>query len=244
MIYNEKEYKIVNCNNETKRSRYWCILLYPDSCNPEWYDLLYSLGIKCAISPIHDRDIHDKGEKKGELKKPHYHILVNFGYGARLSDIASICDTIGGSTHVQLVKDVSVMHDYLTHKNNPEKAQYSPVNIKYINSERYDYVNSEYKEILNFIDEHECKSFQSLCWVLRQNYQDKLLEYVSKNCYYVKCYIDSRNNKMLGHIQNMLEIVTKMLDNIEEDIKPDIEAVKTIRSTINQYRKDYDDLPF
>ena len=138
MIYNDNEYKIINCKNEDKRSRYWCIELYPDSADSDWLDILKSLGIKCAVSPLHEFDIFDKGDKKGEYKKPHHHILFNFNYGARLSDVAPIVESINAYKHVQIVRDCTIIYDYLTHKRDKDKHQYDERDIIHINSDRYE----------------------------------------------------------------------------------------------------------
>ena len=53
----------------------WGFVIYPESSPTNWRDLLIESGIACAVSPLHDMDIDN--EETGELKKPHYHILLS-----------------------------------------------------------------------------------------------------------------------------------------------------------------------
>lgn len=242
MIYNEKDYKIINCTNEAKRSRYWCCELYPDSCNSDYRSIIKSLGVRCAISPLHNSDVFIDGDKAGQLKKPHWHCLFAFKSGYRLSDFAPIVDAIGGVTHVQIVKDVSVMYDYLTHKHEVDKTKYNEKDIVHINSTRFDFVNSEFKEILNYIDDYKISSFRNLTKQLRISDQDKLLEYVSRNAYYVVQYLNDNNAVLQGHIKYLLAQVIQICDNIIEDGQINYDELKTIRNTCQDYQDD--DLPF
>lgn len=235
MIYNDKEYKIINCRNEEKRSRYWCCELYADSCDPDYINIIKSLGVRCAVSPEHNNDLFITGEQKGQLKKPHRHLLFNFKSGYRLQDFAPIVDTINGVTHVQIVRDLHIMYDYLTHRNDPDKTRYNEADIIHINSTRFDYLQSEFKEILNFIDEYKITGFKKLTRVLRNDQQDKLLEYVSKNPYYIVQYLNDTNQVLYGHIQELLARVTQICDNIIEDGEVDYQEIKAIRGEVRDY---------
>lgn len=244
MIYNDKEYKIINCTNPDKRSRYWCCEWYSDSGHPDYQSLIKSMGVRAAVSPLHNNDYFIDGEKKGQLKKPHRHILFNFKSGYRLSDFVPIVDTIGGVTHVQIVRDVAIMHDYLCHLHEIDKTKYDPKDVIYINSTRYDYVNSEFKEILNFIDDNKISGFRQLTKKLRWDDQDKLLEYVSRNPYYVQQYLNDINNVLHNHVQSILEQVIRICDNIIEDGEINLQEIKTIKGTCNEYLETPEDVPF
>lgn len=235
MKYNEKEYKIENCSNEIKRSRYWSCKIYPDSMNLDYADIIKKMGVKCAVSPIHDRDVFNSGDNVGQLKKPHYHLLFKFNSGYRLSDFAQIVDTIQGDTHVTLVRDCNVYHDYLWHKNEIDKFIYDPNDIYYINSNRFDYVTSEFKEILNYMDDNKIMSFRQLTRRLRNDEQDNLLEYVSRNPYYIMQYINDCNQTLYGRLQNLMDTVNKICDNILEDGCIDYEVIKQVKSEVAEY---------
>lgn len=59
-------------NEPYKRGRSWTIIVYPDSLPKNWLELLQNEPV--AISPLHDKDVNPDGT----LKKPHYHIVLNY----------------------------------------------------------------------------------------------------------------------------------------------------------------------
>lgn len=82
----------------------------------------------------HNKDVYDEDVKdndgnivheKGSLKKPHFHLVVTFANARTLSAVKN--DFLGYSqnTFVELVKDMESALAYLTHKNAPDKYQYS-----------------------------------------------------------------------------------------------------------------------
>ena len=56
------------------KERHWTFVLYPESAPENWIDFLQQLGLPCAFSPLHDKDINPTGEEK----KAHYHVLICF----------------------------------------------------------------------------------------------------------------------------------------------------------------------
>ena len=176
---------ISNCKNQDKKSCNWFILIYEDSVMPEYQETLKSLGIKCAISPCHDSDLG----KDGQPLKPHRHILITFSGGRRVKDIDSIIQSINAYQHCEVVYDRSLAYKYLYHGDSPEKALYKQEDIIHINCSPYDFTNSAFKDILNYIDDNNVSSLKSLTRRLRQDDNDNLLEYVSSNCYYIQAYL-------------------------------------------------------
>ena len=71
---------------------------------------------------FHDKDL----KENGELKEPHFHILVYRKDGFRLTNAVNC---FSQNTLVQPARSRCKSYDYLTHKNNPDKAQYSPTAI-------------------------------------------------------------------------------------------------------------------
>lgn len=70
---------------------------------------------------------HDKDVKEdGSLKEPHFHILVYRKAGFRLQ---SACRTFTQNTLIQPVRSRCHSYQYLVHKNDPDKAQYSASDI-------------------------------------------------------------------------------------------------------------------
>ena len=108
------------------KSRYWSFIVYPESVLTDWEEVLCKLGCVFAVSPLHDRDIN----ANGEVKKPHYHVLVQFDGPTTYKNVKeSICDVVGG-TIPQRTISLRGYYRYLCHLDNPEKAQYDINDIK------------------------------------------------------------------------------------------------------------------
>lgn len=104
----------------TERFRNWSFIGYPDSLPPNWRDVLDELHIQWIESPLHDRD-YNPGT--GELKKPHYHILLIFPNVKNFSQISKITELLNCPIP-QEVQSVVGMVRYFAHLDNPDKAQY------------------------------------------------------------------------------------------------------------------------
>ena len=144
---------ITNWKDQTVKRRSWALQIYMDSVKEDYLTILKELQCKIAISPIHNKDtwtIEDENanneHKAGTLKKPHRHIILEFNGSRGLSYIMDIIEQINAYKHCQIVADKQLMYEYLWHKNNPEKVLYNPNEIIYINSNKYDWLTSEYIE--------------------------------------------------------------------------------------------------
>lgn len=111
------------------KKRNWAFVLYPDSAPEDWEEQLYLKGLCCAVSPLHDKDINPTGE----VKKPHYHIILCFGNPTTYNNVLQITKEFN-ATIPQPLESVVGYYRYLTHKDNPEKAQYNEEEIKLINN--------------------------------------------------------------------------------------------------------------
>lgn len=40
------------------KGRDWAFVLYPESVNPDWLNILQETHIQVAISPLHDKDVN------------------------------------------------------------------------------------------------------------------------------------------------------------------------------------------
>lgn len=114
-----------------KRTRNWSTIIYPrqteqdeTTCPDNWADILGELGVKCAVSPLHDKDVNGDGTPK----KPHRHVLVAFEGVKSREQAVELFDRIGG-VGAEPVNSLYGMTRYLTHMDNPEKAQYSTVDV-------------------------------------------------------------------------------------------------------------------
>lgn len=128
--------------NDTKK-RNWAFVLYPESAPADWREQLQKTGLPCAISPLHDRDVNATGEPK----KPHYHVMVFYQGPTSYNVVKRLTDGLNQPIP-QVVEQVRGYYRYLTHMDNPEKAQYSPSEITTLNGfDIGDYVEMSKSEV-------------------------------------------------------------------------------------------------
>lgn len=110
------------------KKRNWAFVLYPESAPPDWREQLQQTGLQCAISPLHDKDVNPTGE----AKKPHYHIILAYSGPTSFNVVKGLTDGLHQPIP-QALEQIRGYYRYLTHKDNPEKAQYSECDIQTIN---------------------------------------------------------------------------------------------------------------
>lgn len=149
------------------------------TCYPESFDIkAYLQDHKHEIVSYayikHDKDV----DSDGQLLKPHYHILIKWLKSKHVKNILnafglSLSQFINSDEKpVQAVKDVSLVLQYLIHKNNPEKYQYSKDEIisygyelDYHLQKHYDseYSRSlELQKLYEFVASKDCQSLDDL----------------------------------------------------------------------------------
>lgn len=111
------------------KKRNWAFVLYPESAPKDWREQLQLTGLQCAVSPLHDRDVNPTGEPK----KPHYHVILTYSGPTAYNVVKALTNGKLGQTIPQPLEQVRGYYRYLTHQDNPEKAQYSPADIQTIN---------------------------------------------------------------------------------------------------------------
>lgn len=157
------------------RARAWTFVVYPDSAPENWICILAEEKVPFCVSPLHDRDINPTGE----AKKSHYHVVMYFSGKKSFDQVCDISDSIK-QPHPQYVNDLRGMVRYLAHLDNPEKAQYSKLDIRsycgfdassYLalgKFEKYDMI----AQMLDFIDSNnilEISSFSNYCRSCRRS---------------------------------------------------------------------------
>lgn len=85
-------------------------------------------GLQGVIGPIHDRDLN----QKGELKKAHYHVLITYRGPQTYNSVKALTDSLNAS-RPEPVESLRGAFRYLTHRDNPEKAQYDESDIQLLN---------------------------------------------------------------------------------------------------------------
>lgn len=107
------------------RARAWSFIAYPDSAPADWVERLNELHVRCAISPLHDRDVNDDGTPK----KPHWHVLLDFDSVKTCEQVDEIARRANG-TRPEQVNSLKGYARYLTHMDDPEKAQYDAADVR------------------------------------------------------------------------------------------------------------------
>ncbi|MGN0532752.1 MAG: replication protein [Eubacterium sp.] len=112
------------------KHRYWWFILYPESAPKDWKEVLTFRGLPCAISPLHEFDLKNE---EGEVKKAHHHIILCYAGPTTFNNVKRLTVDELGQTIPKPIDNVRGAYEYLTHKNNPEKYQYSDEEIQFLN---------------------------------------------------------------------------------------------------------------
>ena len=110
------------------KKRNWAMVLYPESAPEDWREQLRLSGLQVAISPLHDKDVNADGEPK----KAHHHVILVYGSPTTYNNVKALCDRLNQPIP-QPLEQVRGYYRYLTHEDNPEKAQYSKSDIQTLN---------------------------------------------------------------------------------------------------------------
>lgn len=104
------------------RDRKFVAVLYPeDETHKAAIEKLNAGGYNFAAI-LHDQDVYEDGENKGELKKPHWHIVLRFKNAVWNTAIAKELGIT--PNYLEACKDVDASLVYLVHYGNPDKFQY------------------------------------------------------------------------------------------------------------------------
>ena len=110
------------------KKRHWAMVLYLESAPQDWREQLKKAGIKCAISPLHDKDVNPDGEPK----KAHYHVIMSYEGPTTYNNVKRLTDSLSQPIP-QPLEQVRGYYRYLTHEDNPEKYQYEKKDIETLN---------------------------------------------------------------------------------------------------------------
>lgn len=194
------------------RTMNWTCLLYPESVIENWKEELAELQVRLAVSPIHDKDFN----ADGTAKKPHYHVAFAFDGNKSYEQVHGITESFKG-TVPQRCKSLKATVRYMTHMDNPEKAQYARGDITTFGgfdidamflptvSERYEVL----RNIIEFIDNNDVIEFCDLVRYASAKQYDTWFPILADSAaYFIGQYIksargkvkDARSNKYTGEI--------------------------------------------
>ena len=185
-------------SNPPTKSRYFCAVLYPDSTTYDTENVIKALAeehLTFVVSPIHDKDVEEDGSKK----KAHYHLLLAYSSATTLKNIRgwfNACGMPESELHsVRVCASGVGYYRYLTHKDNPEKAQYSDNDIRVYNDsddlfKKFSKTASEKIDdlvrIFQIVDDLNTISFHSLIQYLMLNERD-LFKMLTSSCALAIC---------------------------------------------------------
>lgn len=178
------------------KGRYWAFIVYPESAPEKWKEILSEMGVVGAISPIHDKDKNADGTEK----KPHYHVLIEFEGPTTYKHInENICPEVNGTIPKRVIS-LRGYYRYLTHMDNPEKAQYNVNEIKHIGGFKLELTTTEVTEIkikiIEDITENKIIEYSDLLdYYLYETGDIERLEVASNHTYFFDKYISSKRNK-------------------------------------------------
>ena len=179
------------------KSRYWAFIVYPESAPKDWREILCEKGCIFAVSPLHDKDVNPTGE----LKKEHYHVLVQFEGPTTYKNVdENICSIINATIPKKVIS-LRGYYRYLCHLDNPEKVQYDTKEIEEYGGFKVELTTTEittYKlKICEDIENNNIIEYRDLCEYYRNEIGDlDLWEVASNHTYFFDKYICSRRNKI------------------------------------------------
>ena len=178
------------------KKRNWAFVLYPESAPDDWRERLKLTGVMGAISPLHDKDVNATGEKK----KPHYHVILVYGSPTTFKNVEGLTKRLNQPIP-QPLEQVRGYYRYLTHMDNPEKAQYSAADIQTFNGfDIGDFVEmtkseaTRYKrELVQFIQDNNLVEYADLLdAVMAGAGPQEWFDVASSNTLFFTAYLKSR----------------------------------------------------
>lgn len=171
------------------RTRTWAAIVYPDSAPANWRDVLDEQHIEWAESPLHDLDVNPG---TGEMKKPHWHLVLSFEGKKSYEQVAEILAPLGGPIPQRCHSLVGAVR-YFTHMDNPEKHQYPASQVighggfdvatclAPTKARRYELL----AEMVDFIQDNGVTEFMDMMDYARHNRKDDWFPLLCDNSAYI-----------------------------------------------------------
>ena len=209
------------------KKRNWAFVLYPESAPSDWMEQLQATGLPIAISPLHDRDL----DPTGEPKKAHYHIILCYQGPTSYNVVKAITDGLGQPIP-QPLESVRGYYRYLSHKDNPDKVQYSEADIQHLNGFNIlDFAELTKSEvaamvltITKLIRERLIMEYSDLIYHLIDAGMYGELEIASNRTIYFDALIRSQRNKFKDNLGRTIKVnieTGEFLEDGEADGKED-----------------------
>lgn len=180
------------------KKRNWAFVLYPESAPTDWKERLQLSGLMGAISPLHDKDL----DPTGEPKKAHYHVILVYGSPTTYNNVKSFTDELNQPIP-QALEQVRGYYRYFTHKDNPEKYQYSDTEIETFNGfDIGDFVeitksevNKIKSELLDLIRREQLIEYSDFINYVKDNLSSDCFDVASSHTIFFNTYLKSARYK-------------------------------------------------
>lgn len=146
-------------------ARNWATILYPESCHPDFLEIISEFHVPAFLSPLHDHDY----DKYGECKKAHYHLMLMYEYRKSAAQFArDVVEPLLG-VGTEIVHSRCGYARYLCHLDNQDKYQYDVSEVTSFSGADYSIVihssASELQavaEIVSWIHSHPKETYSQL----------------------------------------------------------------------------------
>lgn len=186
--------------NKETRTRSWTFVLYPESAPEQWRSILDDMHIEWVESPLHEFDVN----ATGEVKKPHWHILLTFTNVKSYDQIVELIKPLNCPAP-QRCHNAKALVRYMAHLDNPEKHQYAVTEIighggvdvsellKPSASERYSLI----RDMCNYVSENDVTEFYELVdYAMCAHFDDWFPLLCDNSAYVVNQYIKSNRQRI------------------------------------------------
>lgn len=182
------------------RNRGFAFVLYPESAPENWRSIIDDFHIAWAESPLHCFDVNETGE----VKKPHWHIVLNFDSVKSIDQVKKLIEPLNCTIPIA-VNSIRGMVRYFAHLDNPEKHQY-PVDqiighggmdvqdlLRLSASARY----SEIRKMIRFISEKGITDFiEFMEYAMEEHYEDWFPLLCDNSSYIINQAIKSNRQRL------------------------------------------------
>lgn len=188
-----------NKNKKDERVRNWTFVVYPESAPENWREIISELRTPWIESPLHDKDVN----ADGEIKKPHWHVMMMFPGNKSFNQIESLTKKLNAPAP-QKVANAKGMVRYFAHMDNPEKYQYSKSDIvahcgavlsellEVTKTERYTLI----REMMEFVNENGIIEMKDLLdYAMHEKFDDWFPLLCDNSAYIMDSYIKSNRHK-------------------------------------------------
>ena len=164
-----------------KRVRNFAFLVYDESAPQDWKERLDDLHIEGFVI-LHDKDCN----KDGELKKPHYHVMLMSDSPKTPKQWVDIRNHIGGVGCETIVSKKGYAR-YLLHLDSPNKYQYDRKELEIYGGADYlevarsekETIDENYARLFDLIEEHNLRYLVDVYHYLRENDFQDLISFLN-----------------------------------------------------------------